>query len=251
MIKVTDLVKQYDNHVALDGLSFTIEDNTIFGFLGPNGAGKSTTMNILTGYLAPTSGSVTINGFDIIDQPLEAKKLIGYLPELPPLYVDMTPREYLKFVALLKGVTKENLVPEIDRVIEKASLKEYENRLIRTLSKGYRQRVGMAQAIIGDPQVIILDEPTVGLDPMQVIEFRELVRELGKEHTVILSSHVLSEISEICQKIMIIVKGKLVAIDTPDNLSKMLGIEDGDASLEDIFIKFVKRAENKETPVND
>jgi len=242
LIEVRNLVKKYDNHLALDNLSFDVDEKTIFGFLGPNGAGKSTTMNILTGYLAPTSGSVKIGGYDIIDQPLEAKKLIGYLPELPPVYMDMTPREYLKFVGLSKGVAKADIQKEIDRVIEKVSLKEYENRLIKTLSKGYRQRVGMAQAIIGNPQVIILDEPTVGLDPMQVIDFRELVRSLGEEHTVIISSHVLSEISEICQKIMIIVKGQLVAIDTPENLSKKLGEEDGAMSLEDIFLKYVEQA---------
>ena len=222
MIEVRNLVKKYDNHLALDNLSFTVEENTIFGFLGPNGAGKSTTMNIITGYLAPTSGQVLINGHDIVEEPVEAKKYIGYLPELPPVYMDMTPYEYLKFVGQAKKIEKSRLQAEIEKAMEKASITHVQNRLIKTLSKGYRQRVGMAQAILGDPKVIILDEPTVGLDPMQIIEFRELVRDLGREHTVILSSHILAEISEICQKIMIISKGNLIAIDTPDNLSHQL-----------------------------
>lgn len=222
MIEVRNLVKKYDNHLALDNLSFTVEENTVFGFLGPNGAGKSTTMNIITGYLAPTSGQVLINGYDIVESPVEAKKYIGYLPELPPVYMDMTPYEYLKFVGQAKKIEKNRLKAEIEKAMDKANITHVQNRLIKTLSKGYRQRVGMAQAILGDPKVIILDEPTVGLDPMQIIEFRELVRELGKEHTVILSSHILAEISEICQKIMIISKGNLIAIDTPDNLSHQL-----------------------------
>ena len=241
MIEVKNLVKQYGTHLALDDLSFSVEDNEIFGFLGPNGAGKSTTMNIITGYLAPTSGTVTIDGHDIIEDPIGAKKLIGYLPELPPLYMEMTPREYLKFVAEAKGVKKVDLRDEIDRVMEKTAINDVQNQLIKTLSKGYRQRVGMAEAIIGSPKVIIMDEPTVGLDPVQIIEFREMIRELGKDHTVIISSHILAEISEICHKIMIIVKGKLVAIDTPDNLAKMIGGDSENMSLEDIFLKFVEK----------
>lgn len=241
MIEVKNLVKQYGTHLALDDLSFSVEDNEIFGFLGPNGAGKSTTMNIITGYLAPTSGTVTIDGHDIIEDPIGAKKLIGYLPELPPLYMEMTPREYLKFVAEAKGVKKADLRDEIDRVMEKTAITDVQNQLIKTLSKGYRQRVGMAEAIIGSPKVIIMDEPTVGLDPVQIIEFREMIRELGKDHTVIISSHILAEISEICHKIMIIVKGKLVAIDTPDNLAKMIGGDSENMSLEDIFLKFVEK----------
>lgn len=222
MIEVRNLIKKYDNHLALDDLSFTVEENQIFGFLGPNGAGKSTTMNIITGYLAPTAGSVIINGHDIVEDPIGAKKEIGYLPELPPVYMDMTPYEYLKFVGRARQIPKEQLDEQIRKAMERVNITDVQKRLIKTLSKGYRQRVGMAQAILGDPKIIILDEPTVGLDPVQIIEFRELIKELGKDHTVILSSHILAEISEICQKIMIIAKGKLIAIDTPESLSHKL-----------------------------
>ena len=200
MIEVKNLVKRYGTHLALDDLSFNVEDNEIFGFLGPNGAGKSTTMNIITGYLAPTSGTVSIDGHDIIEDPIGAKSLIGYLPELPPLYPEMTPREYLRFVAEAKGVRKSDIKAEVDRVMARTAITDVQNQIIKTLSKGYRQRVGMAEAIIGDPKVIIMDEPTVGLDPVQIIEFREMIRELGREHTVIISSHILAEISEICRK---------------------------------------------------
>ena len=249
MIEVKNLIKQYGTHLALNDLSFSVEDNEIFGFLGPNGAGKSTTMNIITGYLAPTSGTVSIDGHDIIEDPIGAKRLIGYLPELPPLYLDMTPREYLKFVAEAKGVKKQDLKAEVDRVMERTAITDVQNQLIKTLSKGYRQRVGMAEAIIGSPKVIIMDEPTVGLDPVQIIEFREMIRELGKDHTVIISSHILAEISEICHKIMIIVKGRLVAIDTPENLAKKIGGDSENMSLEDIFLKFVEKegAENADS----
>ena len=249
MIEVKKLIKQYGTHLALNDLSFSVEDNEIFGFLGPNGAGKSTTMNIITGYLAPTSGTVSIDGHDIIEDPIGAKRLIGYLPELPPLYLDMTPREYLKFVAEAKGVKKQDLKAEVDRVMERTAITDVQNQLIKTLSKGYRQRVGMAEAIIGSPKVIIMDEPTVGLDPVQIIEFREMIRELGKDHTVIISSHILAEISEICHKIMIIVKGRLVAIDTPENLAKKIGGDSENMSLEDIFLKFVEKegAENADS----
>ena len=249
MIEVKKLIKQYGTHLALNDLSFSVEDNEIFGFLGPNGAGKSTTMNIITGYLAPTSGTVSIDGHDIIEDPIGAKRLIGYLPELPPLYLDMTPREYLKFVAEAKGVKKQDLKAEVDRVMERTAITDVQNQLIKTISKGYRQRVGMAEAIIGSPKVIIMDEPTVGLDPVQIIEFREMIRELGKDHTVIISSHILAEISEICHKIMIIVKGRLVAIDTPENLAKKIGGDSENMSLEDIFLKFVEKegAENADS----
>lgn len=241
MIEVRNLVKQYDSHKALDNLSFDVEDNEIFGFLGPNGAGKSTTMNIITGYLAPTSGSVKIGGYDIIENPMEAKRLIGYLPEIPPLYMDMTPYEYLKFVGSAKGIAKKDLDAEIERVMEKTKITDRRNQLIKTLSKGYKQRVGMAQSIMGDARIIIMDEPTVGLDPVQLIEFRNMIRELGKDHTVILSSHVLQEVTEVCHKVMIIVKGRLVAIDTPEKLAEMIGDVTGEMSLEDIFLKFVEK----------
>ncbi|MDE5967423.1 MAG: ABC transporter ATP-binding protein [Lachnospiraceae bacterium] len=221
MIEVTNLVKRYGNHTAVDRLSFTVEDGQIYGFLGPNGAGKSTTMNIMTGYIAATEGQVLINGHDILEEPAEAKKCIGYLPELPPLYMDMTVREYLKFVAELKKLPKKEHADHIAEVMETVKITDMADRLIKNLSKGYRQRVGLAQAIIGYPEIIILDEPTVGLDPKQIIEIRDLIRSLGKKHTVILSSHILSEVSAVCDQIMIISKGKLVANDTPEKLSEM------------------------------
>ena len=222
MIKVTDLVKQYDNHLAVDHLTFTVPKGQILGFLGPNGAGKSTTMNIITGYISATSGSVTINGHDIYEEPEKAKKSIGYLPEQPPVYMDMKVKEYLNFVAELKRVPKKERVAEVEKALEKTKTKEVEHRLIKHLSKGFRQRVGIAQAIIGNPEIVILDEPTVGLDPMQIIEIRDLMKELAKEHTVILSSHILSEISAVCDTVMIINKGKLVVSDTVENLPKHL-----------------------------
>lgn len=218
MIEVEKLTKKYGNHVAVDNLSFRVERGMIYGFLGPNGAGKSTTMNMMTGYIAATSGTVKINGYDILKNPEQAKKSIGYLPELPPVYPDMTVYEYLKFVAELKKVKKSEQSAQIEDVMEQTRIKDVQNRLIRNLSKGYKQRVGLAQAIIGQPEVIILDEPTVGLDPKQIIEIRELIRELAKKHTVILSSHILSEVSAVCDHIMIISKGKLVASDTPEGL---------------------------------
>ena len=198
MIEVKNLVKKYGNHTAVDHLNFTIEEGHVYGFLGPNGAGKSTTMNIMTGYLGATEGEVLINGHDILKEPEEAKKQIGYLPELPPLYMEMTVREYLEFVAELKGIAKNKREESINEVEKMVKIWEVENRLIRNLSKGYRQRVGLAQAVLGYPPIIILDEPTVGLDPKQIIEIRELIRELAKEHTVILSSHILAEIQEVC-----------------------------------------------------
>lgn len=221
MIEVKHLTKRYGNHTALSDLSFTIDKGQIYGFLGPNGAGKSTTMNIMTGCLAATSGSVTIDGFDIFEDAAEAKKRIGYLPELPPLYLDRTPREYLTFVARAKKIPANELKEQVQHVMEVTQIVDVGDRLIKNLSKGYKQRVGIAQAILGDPEVIILDEPTVGLDPMQIIEIRDLIQELGKKHTVILSSHILSEVQAICTTIMIIAKGKLVACDTPDNLEKL------------------------------
>lgn len=222
MIEVRNLVKKYGNHLAVDHLDFQLEPGRIYGFLGPNGAGKSTTMNIMTGYLGATEGEVLINGHDILKEPEEAKKHIGYLPELPPLYVDMTVLEYLQFAAELKGIAKKNRESDIEEVIELTKLTEVESRLIRNLSKGYRQRVGLAQALLGFPDIIILDEPTVGLDPKQIIEIRELIRNLSEKHTVILSSHILAEVREVCDYILIISKGKLVASDTPDHLEQLM-----------------------------
>lgn len=221
MIEVTNLVKRYGDHTAVDNLSFTVEDGQVYGFLGPNGAGKSTTMNIMTGYLAATEGQVLINGHDIMEEPAEAKRCIGYLPEQPPLYQDMTVYEYLKFVAELKKLPKKEINNQITAVMETVKISDMANRLIKNLSKGYKQRVGLAQAILGDPEIIILDEPTVGLDPKQIIEIRDLIKSLGKKHTVILSSHILSEVSAVCDHIMIIAHGKLVASDTPENLVKL------------------------------
>lgn len=222
MIEVSNLTKKYGDHIAVDHLSFRVEKGQIYGFLGPNGAGKSTTMNIITGYLAATEGTVTIDGKDVQKDPEEAKRSIGYLPELPPLYVDMTVREYLEFVAELKKVPKKERKQQIDEVMEMTQITDMQQRLIRNLSKGYRQRVGLAQAILGYPEVIILDEPMVGLDPKQIIEIRDLIRKLGENHTVILSSHILSEVSAVCDHIMIIAHGKLVASDSPENLQKLM-----------------------------
>lgn len=226
MIEVRNLVKKYGNHLAVDHLDFKLESGKVYGFLGPNGAGKSTTMNIMTGYLGATEGQVIIGGRDILKEPEAAKKQIGYLPEQPPLYMEMTVREYLEFAADLKKIPRrerEEAVEEVERLVK---VKAVEERLIKNLSKGYRQRVGLAQAVLGFPDIIILDEPTVGLDPKQIIEIRELIRRLSKEHTVILSSHILAEIREVCDYILIISRGKLVASDTPENLEKMLGESD-------------------------
>lgn len=222
MIEVKNLVKKYGNHMAIDHLNFKIEKGQVYGFLGPNGAGKSTTMNIMTGYLGATEGEVLIDGHDILKEPNEAKKHIGYLPEIPPLYVDMQVMEYLEFAAELKGIPKQQRESAIDEVIQMAKLEDVKLRLIRNLSKGYRQRVGFAQAILGYPEIIILDEPTVGLDPKQIIEIRELIRHLGEKHTVILSSHILPEISAVCDHVFIISKGKLVASDSTENLVNLM-----------------------------
>ena len=220
MIQVNNLVKEYGKHLAVNQLNFHIEKGKIYGFLGPNGAGKSTTMNILTGYIGATSGSVMINGHDISKEPEKAKACIGYLPELPPLYPDMKVIEYLNFAAELKKIKKSERAEQIAKVMDMVDITDVSNRLIRNLSKGYKQRIGLAQAILGFPEIIILDEPTVGLDPKQISEIRELIKELGKEHTVILSSHILSEISAVCDQIIIIANGKLVADDSAQNLLK-------------------------------
>lgn len=221
MIEIKNLKKDYGGHLAVNDISFTVNDGEILGFLGPNGAGKSTTMNIITGYLSATDGSAVINGYDILEQPKQAKKEIGYLPELPPLYLDMTVREYLNFVYELKGV-KLPKGPHIEEICRLVKIKNVYHRLIKNLSKGYKQRVGIAQALIGNPKVLILDEPTVGLDPKQIIEIRNLIRMLGKHHTVILSSHILSEIQAVCDRVIVINKGKIIADDTPQNLSTNL-----------------------------
>ena len=220
MIEISHLVKKYGGHYAVKDLDVTIQDGRIYGFLGPNGAGKSTTMNMITGYLAPTSGEVKIDGYDIMKEPEAAKKRIGYLPEVPPLYPDMTVGEYLRFAAQLKKIPSGQRAKEVQRCMELAQLSEVKNRLIANLSKGYKQRVGLAQAVLGNPGIIILDEPTVGLDPKQMIEIRQLICSLGEKHTVILSSHILSEVSAVCDEILIISQGKLVASDTPEGLAE-------------------------------
>ncbi len=225
MISVEHLTKYYGDVLAVDDLSFEIEEGHIYGFLGPNGAGKSTTMNIMTGCLSATSGRVLIGTHDIYEEPNEAKKLIGYLPEQPPLYPNETPLEYLKFVGEAKGLRGEKLKQNVNEVIEQVRIDNVKNRLISSLSKGYKQRVGIAQALLGDPKVIILDEPTVGLDPIQIIDIRELIKELGKNRTIIFSSHILSEVQEICEKVLIISGGKLVAFDLLENLES--GMNEG------------------------
>lgn len=245
MIEVTNLTKQYGDHMAVEHLSFRVEKGQIYGFLGPNGAGKSTTMNIITGYIAPSEGTVTIDGKDIQKEPEEARKQIGYLPEIPPLYVEMTVEEYLDFAAQLKKVPRAERKSQIQKVMEMTGIEDVKKRLIRNLSKGYRQRVGLAQAVLGDPEVIILDEPSVGLDPKQIIEIRDLIRQLGENHTIILSSHILSEVSAICDHIMIISHGRLVASDSPEGLKKLMNhsqellltVKGGEAQLCDVLNK--------------
>ena len=225
MIEVKNLVKKYGPKTAVDDISFTVRDGEILGLLGPNGAGKSTTMNIMTGYLSATSGEVNIAGFDILENPEEAKKHIGYLPEIPPLYTDMTVLEYLNFVYELKCVKEKKRANHIEEIMESVKLTDVKNRVISNLSKGYKQRVGLAQAMIGNPEVLILDEPTVGLDPMQIIEIRSVIKKLGKNHTVILSSHILQEVQAICDRVVIINKGKVAAIDSPENLARTISNE--------------------------
>ena len=222
MIEVTDLVRRYGPHVAVDHANFRIDKGEIVGFLGPNGAGKSTTMNILTGYLSSTEGIVRIDGQDILEYPTEIKRKIGYLPENPPLYQDMTVREYLSFAGEIKGIPAKDKKDRMNRIMETVGVTDVSKRLIKNLSKGYKQRVGLAQAMIGDPEVLILDEPTAGLDPKQILEIRDLIIELGRDHTIILSSHILPEVSAVCRRILIINQGKIVADDTPENLAKRI-----------------------------
>lgn len=247
LIEVTHLVKKYGKHIAVNDISFNAKEGEILGFLGPNGAGKSTTMNMMTGYLSSTSGSIKINGIDILENPIEAKKNIGYLPEIPPLYLDMTVRDYLVFVAQLKKVKKGEMKEHIDEVLQRIELEHVQTRLIKNLSKGYKQRVGLASALIGAPKLLILDEPTVGLDPKQIIEMRTLIKDLSKKHTIILSSHILSEISAICDKIMIINKGSMVAMDSPENLQHLfshnLRIMIRVRSIDDAFLEALNQLE--------
>ena len=220
-IRTENLVKEYGKRRVVKGVNISLDAGEVVGLLGPNGAGKSTTMNMITGYIASTEGTVTIDGHDILDEPEQAKKCIGYLPEMPPLYFDMTVGEYMNFVADLKKIPKDQKKSMVEEVMEMVKITDMKNRLIKNLSKGYRQRVGLAQAILGYPEVIILDEPTVGLDPKQIIEIRDLIKSLKKKHTVILSSHILSEVSAVCDYVLIISHGKLVASDTPENLGKL------------------------------
>lgn len=220
MIEVKNLTKVYGQHKAVDNISFTVNDGEILGFLGPNGAGKTTTMNMMTGFISSTSGTVTINGHDILDDPIEAKKQLGYLPDVPPVYGDMRVDEYLEFVCDIKRVKKSQRAAMLDDIAETVGISEVRNRIVKNLSKGYRQRVGLAQAMVGYPSVLILDEPTVGLDPKQIIEMREVIRRLGERHTILLSSHILSEVSAVCDRVMIINNGKIVASDTTENLEE-------------------------------
>ena len=235
MIEVSHLTKYYGSFLAVNDLSFEIQDGHVYGFLGPNGAGKSTTMNIMTGCLSPTDGTVKIGGFDILEQPEAAKKLIGYLPEQPPLYPNETPQEYLTFVGEAKGLRGGVLHDQIESVMERTKITEMGDRPISAMSKGYKQRVGIAQALLGDPKVVILDEPTVGLDPLQIIEIRDLIRQLGEKHTVILSSHILSEVQAICDKVLIISHGKLVAYDDTEKL-----VDNGKTTLESVFLELTE-----------
>lgn len=239
MIQVEHLTKCYGGVAAVDDLSFEIESGHVYGFLGPNGAGKSTTMNIMAGCLSATKGRVIIDGFDMFEEPAQAKKRIGYLPEQPPLYMNETPEEYLRFVGEAKGLRGRELRSQIDSAVERTGLGQVRNRKISALSKGYKQRTGIAQALLGNPEVIILDEPTVGLDPIQIIEIRGLIRDLGKEHTVIFSSHILSEVQAICEKILIIARGRIMAFDGPENLEKLL-LSPGEITL-------LAEADSKET----
>ena len=222
MIEVTNVTKRYGTHTAVDDVSFRVEDGEVVGFLGPNGAGKSTTMNIITGFLSATDGTVTVDGVDVLEDPIGVKRTLGYLPELPPLYVDMTVRDYLRFVARVKGVDRADRDDANEEIMKSVGIDHVADRLIHNLSKGYRQRVGLGQALVGDPKALILDEPTIGLDPHQIIEMRDLVRTLGEQRTVILSSHILPEVSAVCERIIIISHGKIVASDTAENLGKAL-----------------------------
>lgn len=261
MIEVKNVTKKYGKFVAVDNISFTINEGEIIGLLGPNGAGKSTTMNMITGYIEQTNGDIIIDGYNMLKKPKKAKKEIGYMPEGVPLYTDLTVTEFVNYMAEIKNVNKKERKEKVKNIIEKTGLKEVEKKLIKNLSRGYKQRVSMAGALVGDPKILILDEPTVGLDPKQITEIRSLIKELGKTHTVILSSHILSEVSQICNKVIIINKGKIVAIDTPENLESKVAnknsiyvtVEDTDNKIDTIKdkikeikdIKLVKENEDK------
>ena len=261
MIKVENITKKYGGYVAVDNMSFEIKEGEIVGFLGPNGAGKTTTMSIITGYIEPNSGHVEINGYNVSKKARKAKREIGYMPETTPLYNELTPKEFIEYMAELKSVPRKERKAEVERVIKAVNIEDVENKLIRNLSRGYRQRVSLAGALVGNPKVLILDEPTVGLDPKQVTQIRSLIKSLGKDHTVILSSHILSEVSQICKKVIIINKGKIVAIDTPENLENKVSsknsiyvtVEDPENKIENVTknikeitkIELVKENEDK------
>ena len=259
MIEVKNVTKKYGNFIAVDNVSFTVNDGEVVGFLGPNGAGKSTTMNMITGFIEPTEGTIEVNGYDILKQPLKAKKKIGYMPEGVPLYNELTVKEFVTFMAELKRVPRKERKEKVAKVLYEVGIEDVANKLIRNLSRGYKQRVSMAGALIGDPEVIILDEPTVGLDPKQITEIRQLIKKLGKKHTVILSSHILSEISQICEKVIIINKGKIIAVDTPANLEKktesknviLLTVEDKKNNMEKLNKDIPEILENKFIKNND
>lgn len=244
MIEVKNVTKKYGKFVAVDGISFEIKEGEIVGLLGPNGAGKSTTMNMLTGFIEQTEGEIIIDGYDMLKKPKKAKKEIGYMPEGVPLYADLTVKEFVKYMAEIKGIDKKVRKEKVEKIIEETGLKEVENKLTRNLSRGYKQRVSMAGALVGEPKILILDEPTVGLDPKQITEIRKLIKKLGETHTVILSSHILSEVSQICNKVIIINKGKIVAIDTPENLERKV------SSNNSIYVT-VEDTENKMEQVKD
>lgn len=244
MIEVKNVTKKYGKFVAVDDISFEIKEGEIVGLLGPNGAGKSTTMNMLTGFIEQTEGEIIIDGYDMLKKPKKAKKEIGYMPEGVPLYADLTVKEFVKYMAEIKGIDKKVRKEKVENIIEETGLKEVENKLTRNLSRGYKQRVSMAGALVGEPKILILDEPTVGLDPKQITEIRKLIKKLGETHTVILSSHILSEVSQICNKVIIINKGKIVAIDTPENLERKV------SSNNSIYVT-VEDTENKMEQVKD
>lgn len=238
MIEINNLTKRYGNFLAVDNISFNVEKGKILGFLGPNGAGKTTTMRIITGFMPPSEGNVTISGYDVLDEPLLTKNKIGYLPETPPLYLDMTVSEYLNFAGLLKQVPNQKINAAVDNACSKVDINDVKNKVIKALSKGYKQRVGLAQAIIHDPEVLILDEPTIGLDPIQIREVRDLIKSLAGNHTIVLSTHILPEVDMTCDEVVIIKKGKIIAQDTPKNLSKKMN----KSSLEEIFIDLISES---------